>query len=36
MNDKEYAEWIWTDTFKQILPAVTIYAVLLIAFWVFV
>lgn len=36
MNDKEYAEWVVADTMQQVVQAVTIYAVILTAYWVFI
>jgi hypothetical protein len=36
MNDKEYAEWIISDTMSQVVPALVIYAVVLTAYWVFI
>ncbi len=33
MNEQEWASWVWKDTFEQILPALIIYAVVLIAYW---
>jgi flagellar biosynthesis/type III secretory pathway M-ring protein FliF/YscJ len=36
MNEVEYAEWVAKDTAIQILYAVAIYAVALIAYWTLV
>ena len=36
MNDKEYAEWMISDTLSQVMPALMIYAVALTAYWVFI
>jgi hypothetical protein len=36
MNEQEYVSWVWRDMFDQILPALAIYAVVLIAYWGFV
>ena len=36
MNDKEYAEWMWKDTFSQLIPVLVIYGLALTAYWVFI
>ena len=36
MNDTEYAEWIITDTWAQLKPALIGYALVLTLYWLLV
>jgi hypothetical protein len=36
MTDNEYVKWIWTDTFKELVPAVAVYVIALSAYWLFI
>lgn len=36
MNDKEYSDWIASETAKWLLYATAIYAVALGAYWMFI
>lgn len=33
MNEKEYAEWMWADTFKEVSKGLLIYGIMLAAYW---
>jgi hypothetical protein len=33
MNDREFAEWIWAETLKDVGKGLLIYVVLLGAYW---